>query len=512
MDFRPHVRRPLVGVAIAASAGMLLAAGGLVPAFLFFILALLCVVWAAVCRNAPRANLPVFCCVALIAACRYMAALPNAAPDAVEHRTAELGNRRVQLVGTVAGVPRFYAYERNAQGTCAFVFQCREIGVSNHWKSASGAVEVRIHSAPENHPFEIGDRLELRGVLSVRDFPGRHALELQTEYAGGSLLRKTRWPALRTVGETWRSFVAPRLEQGIAHLPVQVSVLKALVLGYRSEVPNETLAAFRRTGSMHIFAISGLHVGIVGLLLALALKFTGVTRDKMGLILIPVLGLYVVSTGMKSSALRALLMAVVYLVAPLFRRKPDIPTSVAVAALVLLFFQPLEILEPGFIFSFTVVIFLVMAFGVIPQRWVQGPWLRRYTVSLVVTSVAAGTVALPMAALFFGNFSPVALIGNLVVVPLTFCIVLCGWLSILLTPASAVFNAAAVVFIDLLLGGVGLLDRLPGSSFRVQSPPVLAVLLWYAGLIALFTHARRPHRKWAAAGVSVLGLLLALFG
>uniref|UniRef100_UPI00356B368F ComEC/Rec2 family competence protein n=1 Tax=Pontiella sp. TaxID=2837462 RepID=UPI00356B368F len=310
-------------------------------------------------------------------------------------------------------------------------------------------------------------------------------------------------------GRAWREAAAARLEVDIETLPLQQAVLKALVLGYRKEMPQETIAKFRRTGSVHIFAISGLHVGIVGLLLMLVLKTVGIPRDWLGIWLIPLLLVYVVSTGMKSSALRALAMAAVFLLAPRFRRKPDIPSSVALAATLLLLASPFELMSAGFVFSFTVVIFIVMVYTKVPKRWLQGPWLWSYAKSLAVTSAAAGLASVPVAALYFGTFAPVAMLGNLVVVPLTFCIVLSGWLSILLPVASGIFNHAAVVFINLLLISVDGMDRIPGSCWNVRPPPLIAVFLWYASFVYLFAHASRNRQRWAAAVCAACAIALA---
>jgi competence protein ComEC len=262
---------------------------------------------------------------------------------------------------------------------------------------------------------------------------------------------------------------------------------------------------------MHIFAISGLHVGMVGLLITIVLKTVGIPRDKWGLWLLPLLLAYVFATGMKSSALRALTMAAVFFLAPLFRRKPDIPNSIAFAALLLLFFQPLEILSAGFIFSFTVVGFIVMVFAVVPKRLIVhgegwGKAVRAYVVSLVITTLAAFIASTPLAALFFGSFAPVSLIGNLVVVPLTFCIVLSGWLSILIPVASEIFNHASIVFINGLLGVVGFLSGLPGSSWDVPPPPLLGVLVWYIGWIHFFVHARTARQQILSLSLVLLAI------
>ncbi len=269
---------------------------------------------------------------------------------------------------------------------------------------------------------------------------------------------------------------------------------------------------FRRTGSLHIFAISGLHVGIVGLLLVILLKSVGVPRDWFGVCLLPLLFMYVAATGMKASALRAMVMAGVFLLSPLFRRKPDIPNSVAFAAILLLLLNPEELQSAGFVFSFVVVVFIVMIFAAVPTHLLRGGWVRSYAVSLVITSFSASLASLPMTVFYFGRFSPIALLGNLAVVPLTFCIVLAGWLSVLIPAASSVFNHAALVFIDLMLHSVVWLDQLPGSSFVVDRPPLLAVGLWYVSLIYLFVHASSSRQRccaFAGAGGAVLWAILA---
>jgi len=245
------------------------------------------------------------------------------------------------------------------------------------------------------------------------------------------------------------------------------------------------------------------------------LKTIGIPRDRWGLLLLPLLLGYVMATGMKSSALRALAMAAVYFLSPLFRRKPDIPVSIAFAAILLLFFRPLEILSAGFIFSFTVVSFIVMVFAVVPKDfifrgagWVRA--IRAYVASLGITSVAAFIASVPVTALFFGSFTTISLVANLIVVPLTFCIVLSGWLSILVPAASGIFNYAALVFINGLLGTTSVLAGLPGAHMHVPPPPLTALLFWYCGWIHLLVHARTTRQRTASFVLISLSIVLTL--
>ncbi|QBG46178.1 ComEC/Rec2 family competence protein [Verrucomicrobia bacterium S94] len=498
----------MVGIALATAAGMLASSTGIFPLSLLFSAAALSVGTAFIFMR--KSEVPIFAVVALTAALRFGLTDPDLAADSI-NRT-EMLNVRAGVKGRIAGEPRFYAYPDGVEGTWTFPVQCLEYAVSNKWKTTSGSIDLQIHAAPVNIDFETGDLLLVHGWLAEKTFPGKNRLELEVKAGNWKRLERGGGFSPGRWGRSLRDSLAPRLEQGMRRMPVQLAVLKALVLGFREDVPRETIDVFKRTGSMHIFAISGLHVGIVGFLLALVLKMLGLPRGKFGLVLIPLLGLYVLSTGMKSSALRALLMAAVFLLAPLFKRKPDIPSSVAFAAVVLLYFQPLEILSPGFIFSFTVVSFLVMAFSAVPRHWVQGPWIKTYAVSLVITSVAAGSAAIPLTALFFGRFSPIALLGNLIVVPLTFCIVLCGWLSIVLPFVSSVFNHAAAVFIDLLLGSVHLLDWIPGGNRAVEPPSLIAVLLWLGSQVAIFTACTTRRQREVAIGCALCAVCLVLFG
>ena len=98
-------------------------------------------------------------------------------------------------------------------------------------------------------------------------------------------------------------------------------------------------------------------------------------------------------------------------------------------------------------------------------------------------------------------------VANLLVVPLAFCIVLTGWLAILLPPLSVVFNHAALVFINALLGSVGALSRLPFALVPATPPDLTGVLLWYAGWVLLLLHARTGGQRAACAALLLFSLL-----
>ena len=491
--------------------GMVVAASELVSPNVLFILLLCLLVYSFVFNRSRFATASVFLVVALVAACCFIVSAPNISPASINRMKDQLPLRDTSLIGRVSGFPEFRAYRSGDNGIWNFPLRCKRIQTSADWKNARGEVDVSIAGNASVQPVQYGQQIRVQGTFGKRLFPGGNQIELKI-YSGNNLeiLNHPKGISLFAWGRKLRDAGTVRLEVNIAGLSEQESVLKALVLGNRDEISRDILDRFRRTGTFHIFAISGLHVGIVGLLLLIILKTAGVPRDWFGLYLLPILALYVISTGMKSSALRALTMAGVFMLAPLFRRKPDVPSSVAFAAIVLLLFRPLEIQSAGFLFSFTVVAFIVMVYSVIPATIKQGGWIRSYSMGLIITSLAANLGSIPLSALYFGTFSPIALLGNLIVVPLTFLIVLSGWLAILVPFTTEIFTHAALFFVSLLLGSVTWLDALPGSSWQVNPPSLASVVLWYGSLIYLFTHATSRSQRVSAMAVAGSAVLLAL--
>lgn len=453
-----------------------------------------------------------FVCIVLLSAARFMVTPAAWSGQEINRLLPQLPVRDVQLAGRIAAPPSHHAYRSGSSGTWVFPLECEGIKISETWVRQRGRIQIRITNAAPDLDFRLGQRIRFSGDLRKRDYPGNEAILLDVPAVGGwSLLEEAPRFSPVALGQRLRGKGSQTLANGIEAHPDQLAVYRALLLGYRKAVPREIYSRFTQTGTVHVFAISGLHVGMVGLFIAILLKSLGIPRDKWGVWLLPLLLLYVCATGMKSSALRAWTMAAVYFLAPLFRRKPDVPTAVAFAAILLLWLNPSNILSAGFIFSFTVVSFLVMAFSAIPRQWVAGGkgilWrMRAYVASLAITSAAACIASVPLAALFFGNFSPVSLFGNLIVVPLTFCIVLSGWLSMLIPFASEIFNHAAVVFINGLLGSVELLARLPGAHGPVPPPPLLAVAFWYIGWVGLLVHARTAPQRIRALGWVALSI------
>ncbi len=328
--------------------------------------------------------------------------------------------------------------------------------------------------------------------------------------------------------ESFRCSAAERLTKGIEDCHETEAVLHAMLLGYRKSLPKNLYQAFRDSGTVHIFAISGLHVGMIVAILFVLLPLTGLSRQVWFPIVLPVLLAYTVATGARPSAVRACLMALAFFLGPLLGRRPDGPSSLALAALLIVAWQPHQLLNAGFVFSFTVVSGLMLlgtplyvvvrgvlgwhvmdvsalriasesgtgGVGVMGQR--LRLWAKTRFGQLLALSIAAWLSSVPLTAYYFGRISLASLLANIAIIPLAFFVVLCGCLS-LVTGAvwsgfAEIFNNASLAVITVLTTVTRVISALPFSVIVIPKPPLWLVVCWYAGLISLALWLRKRQK------------------
>jgi ComEC/Rec2-related protein len=318
--------------------------------------------------------------------------------------------------------------------------------------------------------------LELRGA---RDSPTRRLDRDQ-----GSLLRSAALGA--------RAWMLRTLGVGLTDAPQIRALIAGLTLGARDTEADEYADAFRRTGTYHLFSVSGLHVGMVALLLWLLLRPLGLSRRRAVLVIIPSLFFYALVTGASPPSIRAAVMLSVAFAGFLLDRPVSPANSLAAAALLLLGQDTNQLFSAGFQMSFSIVaaIFLLspplQAF--FSARLRPDPFLPRklYTrrqkmasetghelASTLGVSSAAWLGSLPLTIAVFHLLPLLAIPANMLSVPLAFAILAVSMLALVTGAVSlwlaAVFNNASWGLATLLIGVVEGTAALPGSY--LQFPP-----------------------------------------
>src|SRR5206468_4209630 len=302
-----------------------------------------------------------------------------------------------------------------------------------------------------------------------------------------------------------RNWMQNAICRGLENTPEVQSFLSGIVLGLRHQRPEDIEEPFQQTGTLHLFAVAGLHVGIVAALLwMLVTTVARLPRKWATAIVIPLVFFYAAVTGLHVSSIRAAAMASILLGGLFFERKAFLANSLAAAAFFLLCWDTNELFSTGFQLSFAVVgaiiLFADPLLGFLqrwsapdpflprtlvrgPQRWIHASfdWLCRGG----SVSLAAWAGSLPLVLWYFYIVTPVSLVANLLVVPIAFFILAIGLLSVVSTPMlpwlAVIFNNANWSLARLVLGIVQILAHVPGGHFYVGHPH------WPEKLIARIT-------------------------
>ena len=268
-------------------------------------------------------------------------------------------------------------------------------------------------------------------------------------------------------------------------------VLSALTLGYKRGLDPETKRVFSAAGAMHVLAVSGLHVGIVFMILSFFFGFLKKQkRGKVLYLLIMVLSLWCFAflTGLSPSVSRASAMFTLVVIGSVFRKNGNIYQSLVASAFVLLLLNPNNLFDAGFQLSYSAVFGIVFLQPRMVQIFTFRFRLTRYFWALLTTSVAAQIATFPVSVFYFGQFPTFFWISNLLVIPAAGVLIPLGILLLIFggIPLIAVPLAKITGFVlHFVIYFLEIVEKLPFSVLELSVYSIELVLL-YAVLIFSF--------------------------
>jgi len=203
----------------------------------------------------------------------------------------------------------------------------------------------------------------------------------------------------------------------------EFAVLSALTLGYKSQIDEETKLAFSATGTTHVLAVSGIHVGLIYMVLMFAMQWIDHKSAKIRIIKLTIiisnLWLFALISGMSPSVLRAALMFSLFTIGTFYNRKLNMYNILAGSAVLLLLIKPLMLFDIGFQLSY-IAVFSIVALQQpiqnllkIENKWMNSLW------SLTSVTLAAQLGTTPLTMYYFHQFPVYFLVSNLILVPLS---------------------------------------------------------------------------------------------
>lgn len=268
-------------------------------------------------------------------------------------------------------------------------------------------------------------------------------------------------------------------------------VIRAVVMGEHPRDADELIEAFRHSGTMHVFCVSGLHVGMVGLLGWAALGLAGVPRRWAVAAIIPLMFGYTWLTGNGAPAVRASCMAAVFLGAFVLQRRPDALNALGAVMSLMLLWDGRMLFQPGVQLSYGVVMAIIVGAALASRmfHWIQDKdshlpqdeygrvrrcslWLRRKAAQSLAVSTAAWGGSTPLTAYHFGLITPASIPATVIQIPIVFCLLATALVSAIVHPvapwASRGMNHLNAVLADACVGVAQGFAVAPGGHFRLD--------------------------------------------
>lgn len=477
-----------------------------------------------------------------------------------------------------------------------------ELTRAGRTEPAFGQIAISTPGLPDPGWFE-GQTVELTGVIGPPPGPAAPGLLDYRNYLKNlgihhamKVESTNEWRVLDPSGpnlrpplkERFTAWAQANLAKGLGPEDEELRLLWGMILGWKPALTGEVSEPFMRTGTLHIFAISGLHVALIAGILVSLLRLVRVARGACGAVAIPLIWFYTAATGWQPSAIRSTIMSSVIIFGWAIHRPSHLLSSVAASGLIILLWQPEQLFQASFQLSFFVVLALAMfapmsdavrglmlntaqlahpdpmlerqqllantagggtapAPGPMPHNQPAPPpplskqlakavlqWLmtdpllppelrtpfqkaRDKAVLALFGSLSTSLVAwmgsLPIVAYYFYLVTPVTLLANMIIVPLSSLALMSGMGSLitgdLLPPCTELFNNASWGFMKAMIWVAEALARPRWAYFYVKPPGPVFFTVYYAVLLGLATRwlPSRLGNPWLRAA----GVALALF-
>ncbi len=414
-------------------------------------------------------------------------------------------SKKIFLQGVIVDDPVLNITFYNTEKT-TFVLEVSSYAATSGWRKATGLVKVDLYGGVKQ-PLAFSDEVIVEGLLArcpalknpgLFDYSnymanrGIYSVLKVKENFFIELVGKRSSKSIKGIAYRTRGLIRDCLDK---YLGAPYSgFLKAILIGDRRDLDEGIKDDFIKTGTVHILAISGLHVGLVGAILIALFGLLGVPR-KINLILtLTFLIFYSFIAGSSPPIIRATVIFAIFVIGYLIERDPDILNSLAISAFLILLWNPKELFDPSFQLSFvsvaSIIIFvpkidtILGGFEAIPPSRSFTGKIRRYILKGVSVSIASWLGTWPLISTYFNIVSPVSVIANLFVIPMLFVLITASFifLSISFIPNPFIGFAAYI-----LSGGEAFLfyvnhrlSELPFAYFRSPSPGVAFSILYYA--------------------------------
>lgn len=375
--------------------------------------------------------------------------------------------------------------------------------------------EVSVPEAGRNVLFSgtfsyPGERQSLPGMQDNIDYNYVNSISLEC-FSGSDEFRDIgESGGLKAAFLRLRQSVADRISASGVSESTSI-MLRAFLTGDCSDIDNSVRDDFARAGVAHLLALSGLHVGVLTLILALVfypLSLFGLYKWRWGLTMI-FLWLFALMTGCSPSVVRAVIMASVVIGSVILDRPRSSMNGLCLAAALILLFDPHSLYRAGFQLTFLATASIILCSGRLTPQSVGNRCIR-WIVGSVAVTMAATVATMPLAAWMFHRiplyFLPANIFAGMLMPPLLVCGVLLGIFGV----GGGVLASAADFIYGLLADIVHWFSTLGGASVEQVYFDAWKLVPAYACVVAVFCALLLKGRRAGVISLSVAALFMAV--
>ncbi len=318
-----------------------------------------------------------------------------------------------------------------------YLFEVEGVKDQGEWRDLLGVSQIRIETEKD---YQYGVQLLVTGTIkkpyeaASGEFNYREYLERQNIFA----LINTKEHNITVLSHDYKSnpilkytyLLREKLKnQFIEKMPLDSGAfLRAILLGDRSELPKKLQELFKNSGTIHILAISGLHVGLIALIIIYLLKCLKTGRIFSYIFTILFLIFFSLLTLSRPSVTRAVLMAGVFLIGMLLGKRVDVYNSLGIAAIFILARNPKELFNIGFQLSFMAVMSILYLTPKLTRLIKKDTnlYIKRYILIPLSVSISAWLGTAPLILYYFKIVTPVSILANLFILPALFVLLVSG--------------------------------------------------------------------------------------
>ena len=391
------------------------------------------------------------------------------------------------------------------------------------WKPAQGKAILYLQKDSLASKLFFGDRLMVQAEFSAPEKALNpdgfdYAAYLKRQGVGAtSYISSDNWQlagqstsfSIRREADKWQKYLLG-IYRKFNIQGDEFAVLSALTLGYTDDLQPDIRASYSATGAMHILSVSGMHVGVVYVVIAFLLNFLNRkqwTKVFKGLFIIVFLWAYAFLSGMSAAVIRAAMMFSFVALASCFERKSQIYNTIFMSAFFMLIYNPMFLYDVGFQLSYSAVLSIIFFQPIVGKLYKPTNRLSRFTWEMFSVSIAAQLGTTPFTLYYFHQFPNYFLLTNFIAIPLSSLVIylaigllMVSWLPYISVWVGIVLNWALWALNHFIVWVEGLPYSVSHISLDVRQTTVLFLAVFclsgyyytkkfaplFVGLVSLF--------------------------